>query len=92
MAEEQQCQHTQEATRPQLIYLDPHTSCVQTISSFPDGQELQTYHQPQPLALDLENVDPGLSFSFYCRSPADLDDLWSLTTFRTKSRENPRST
>jgi hypothetical protein len=72
--------------------LDPHyeQAACKLSGSFPDAQELQTYHQSQPLAIDIKSVDPGLAFGFYCRSPADLDDLWSrLVTFRTKGQGEP---
>ena len=77
---------------PQLVYLDPHyeQAACKLSASFPNAEELQTYHQSQPLAVDIKNVDPGLAFGFYCRSPADLDDLWSrLIRFRSKNQGEP---
>ena len=77
---------------PQLIYLDPHyeQATCRLSGGFPDLQQLRTYHQPHPLAINVQSIDPGLAFGFYCRSPGDLDDLWSrLVAIREKGLGQP---
>jgi cysteine protease ATG4 len=76
------------ANDPQLVYLDPHfeqPACTLS-ETFPNINDLKTYHQPNPLAMPVDKVDPGLAFGFYCKSVAELDELLdSLQQFRSKS-------
>jgi cysteine protease ATG4 len=68
------------ASTTHLHLLDPHT--VQQTppavdDSFPTEAHLRTLQAPQPLVIDVENVDPATAFGFYCRTREDFQDLRS---------------
>uniref|UniRef100_A0A7S3PFP9 Cysteine protease n=2 Tax=Aplanochytrium stocchinoi TaxID=215587 RepID=A0A7S3PFP9_9STRA len=64
-----------------LLYLDPHTvhdaatneNCEDT--SFPDKENITTYHCNDPKLMAASEIDPSLAIGFYCKSVGDFMDL-----------------
>ena len=85
-------QPSDSSSPPQLVYLDPHfeqSSCTLS-ETFPTLNDLKTYHQPNPLAMNVNKIDPGLAFGFYCKTKQQLDELLQdLEEFRSHQNTEP---
>jgi len=65
--------------RSLLYFLDPHITRPQVPEKLPHlatEDDWRSYHCGDIRRLDISRIDPSLMLAFYCRTRADLDDLF----------------
>ena len=66
------------ATRGSLVYfLDPHTTqpCTSVHTHVGEGKAHASWHCDIQRRMLLKDIDASLTFGFYCKDEADLDDM-----------------